>query len=314
MPIFKSIQYDRYGEPIERDAPRFENFGDHHDDCIRRQDDREHPRNVKRWWGEMWEYLRMIGEIVLALFVGALVAFLVLIFGAMVASAQNVILPVYDAPLGEKALLLCPKGRERELTFIVNPNSGPGSSRDTAMHRLISGANARRVHVLYYIDLMALPGDGLTPPTSKPHVKTPAELVNERRLYSRWYGSLQWDGWFFDDVRPTMNESFLCIANWPGTKVLNPGCSWQPPGPLRSAVVVISEQAKAWPRTLSTNEEAHRAEIAVMGLSIRAAELPRFLTTTKGMAYRYASDLDDRWQNGKSAYSSLTPYFGRLFK
>lgn len=228
------------------------------------------------------------------------------------AHGQDVILPVYNVNVGEQALRLPPAGKK--IWFIVNPNSGPGSSRDAAFNRFITGANAAKQRVLFYIDLVAFPGDGLTPPSAKEHVKTPQELVNERTLYSKWYGSLQFDGWFFDDVRAGMNESFLCISSWPGEKVMNPGCAWAPPASLSKAKVVISEQAKAWPRKPTAWEIANKNRCIVMGLLISQASLPAFTESTRGMAMRYASPLDDNWKNGQSAYSTLTPYLPTLLK
>lgn len=240
------------------------------------------------------------------------VSLLVLLAYCAAVPAQNVLLPAYSASTGEKALQLVAKGSERNLCLVINPNSGPGSTRDGAFAALLTKCNARGVRVLFYIDLVAIPGDGLTPPSAKEHVKAPNELVTERMLYSRHYGSLKWDGWFFDDVRKGMNESFLCIANWPGMKVLNAGTKFEPPTSLASCTVVISEQANAWPRALTAWEQSHKSQCAVMGLKITADSLPAFMTSTRGMAFRYASPLDDQWRNGQSAYTSLTPYFAKL--
>ena len=223
--------------------------------------------------------------------------------------AQSVLIPAYDAPVGERALAQCPKGKERQLTLICNPNSGPGASADPAFHRLINGCNAKGVRVLFYIDLVAYPGDGLYPPSAKEHVKTCNELLNERTAYSRFYGDTKWDGWFFDDTRNGM-DVINCLASWPLDKVFNPGTSWTPP---KDCKAIVSEQAGAWPRKLTAWESANLSSIGVMGLKISAGSLPAFNTSTRGMAYRYASPLDDKWQNGQSAYSTLTPYFLQLF-
>lgn len=229
-------------------------------------------------------------------------------------SETGVLLPVYDAPVGARALAQCPKGKEGRLWLVVNPNSGPGSERDAQMAAVVSLANARRCHVLFYIDALAIPGDGLVPASAQERVKKPAELVDERAAYSKFYGSLKWDGWFVDDFAASMRDVALCVSNWPGTKVLNPGCAMVPARESAGAIVVISEQAKAWPRALTPWEKAHKNQCAVMGLKISADSLPAFLGSTRGMALRYASPLDDQWRNGQSAYSTLTPYFGRLFE
>lgn len=231
------------------------------------------------------------------------------------AKAQNVLLPVYDASIGIKALSLCPKGREQSLWLIVNPNSGPGNKRDTGMENVISLANTRGCKVLLYIDAKAIPGDGLTPPSAREHVKTTNELMAERTAYSRFYRPpLKSDGWFVDDFAPTMKETVLCISRWLGVKMLNPGCAMAPVMGMPGAIVVISEQANAWPRALTAWEQSHKSQCAVMGLKITADSLPAFMASTRGIAFRYASPLDDDWRNGKSAYSTLTPHFRRLFE
>ena len=252
--------------------------------------------------------------------VGALGALALLVFGLCFSSChklcgQSVLIPAYDASTGELALRLCPPAKLKALTLIINPNSGPGDSLDTSYSRLIRGCNAKGVRALRYVGLMAFPGDGLNSPSSKEHVKTPQELNKERALYEKFYaGTLKFDGWFFDDVRAGMDESYLCIAAWPGRKVMNPGGVWVPPPVLADCIVVVSEQAGTWPRTLTAWEWSHRQQCAVMGLCISSQSLPAFMKSTAGMAYCYASPLDDKWKQGQSAYSSLTPHFGRLFR
>lgn len=231
------------------------------------------------------------------------------------AKAQDVILPVYDAAVGEQALkqiALVPNGRKT--TFIVNPNSGPGAFRDAEFFRFISGANAAKQNVIFYIDVVAWPGDGLVPKGGKKRLKTPQELLKERQLYSKWYGELKFDGWFFDDVSSDAKDALLAISNWPGIKVLNPGCAWMPPATLSDALVVISEQKGAWPRPLTAWEKNNKSKCIVMGLEIANSALPVFMQTTAGMAMRYASPLDDEWKQGKSAYTQLTPHYNQLRK
>lgn len=232
------------------------------------------------------------------------------------ALATDVLLPVYDAAVGQNALFRVQDNKAQcaRLCLIVNPNSGPGSAVDAGMRRVIVRANALRVRVLFYIDAKAFPGDGLTPPSAREHVKTPVELVEERHRYSVFYGALKWDGWFIDDFAASMKDVALTVSNWPGTKVLNPGTAMVPPTGVRGAIVVISEQAKAWPRALTAWEVAHRSQCAVMGLAVRPEKLQLFIDTTAGMAFRYASPLDDDWKHSHSAYSVLTPYLGGLFK
>jgi len=226
-------------------------------------------------------------------------------------NGQYVLCPAYSAQAGKDAVSQCPLSQLRNLWVIVNPNSGPGASVDSGYRGLIKLCNDKKVKVVYYIDTVAEPGDGLYSKTIKKHDKTPSELMDERGKYSKIYGDLQWDGWFFDMINPSQKEIFSCISNWPGIKFLNPGSKFNPPAGLESAIVVISEQAGAWPRPLTDWESKHKSQCAVIGLKIN--DLKDFLRTTSGLGFRCAYPGNDNWTKGQSVYNVLTPYFTSLF-
>lgn len=230
------------------------------------------------------------------------------------ARGQDVLLPVYEASVGQAALTKAEAlGKAQRLWLIINPNSGPGTKPDAAYTALLKRAQKLKARTLAYVDLMAWPGDGLVPKSAAAFPKTSAMLTAERLSYARFYPGLL-RGWFLDDVAPSMQDSLQLVSTWEGAIVLNPGCSMIPPAPLRAAMVVISEQAEAWPRELTPWERSHRQLCAVMGLSISSARLPAFMESTAGMALRYASPLDDQWRKGASAYTTLTPYLETLLK
>lgn len=222
--------------------------------------------------------------------------------------AQTTLLPVYDASVGKAALAQVPPGAK--LALIVNPNSGPGDTRDAGMFEVVKRANAKRVQVFFYVDLVANPGDGLIPSGAKKRPKTTAELRAERVAYSKNFKGLQWDGWFADDVNGTTNTGVAELKTWPLVKIYNPGCRVND-GPA-DGFIVISETAGAWPRELTPWERGHLAQCVVMGLGI--ADLSAFKTSAAGVGYWYASPLADRWKKGQSAYTQLTPYFNSLLK
>lgn len=229
------------------------------------------------------------------------------------ARGQDVLLPVYQPNVGTQALAKAGAKASR-LWLIVNPNSGPGVKRDAAYAVVIRQANAAKAKVLGYIDLMALPGDGMYPASMKARAKTSAEIVAEKIAYGRLYAGLMFDGWFIDDVNHQTKDSLNTLSSWEGRLVLNPGCAFDLPPSLRRAVVVIAEQAGAWPRALTAWEQSHRSACAVMGLQVSQGSLPVFMSSTAGMALRYASPLNDEWRNGRSVYTSLTPYLEGLLR
>ena len=235
---------------------------------------------------------------------------LAVIFGiAAKVCAQDVLVPCYEPKVGmqaiEKALVL---GRTKRLCLILNPNSGPGVKVDAAYAALLKRALGCGAQTLGYIDLIAWPGDGLTPKNVKAAPKTSAQLTSEHLAYQRFYPGLS--GWFVDDVAPSLKQSLQLVAAWEGRCVLNPGCAFDLPFPWPGVVVVISEQAKAWPRSLTSWEHETRKQCAVMGLKISHGSLPAFMASTAGMAMRYASPLSD----AQGAYDTLTPYFTQLLR
>jgi hypothetical protein len=227
------------------------------------------------------------------------------------AQAPDVLCPCYNTVVGTQAINQCPAGQLSRLVLILNPNSGPGAQEDKEVTALLQLAESKGVRVLFYIDLVAIPGDGLIPKSAKERNKTPDELLEERGRYSKFYAKRKWWGWFFDDVRPGNQDGFLCIQNWPGALFLNAGTAFTPPDALSKAVVVISEQAKAWPRDLTKWESTHRSQCAVIGLM--TSDVPKFLKTTALLGYRMSYPSDDKWKAKQSAYGRLSPQFKDQF-
>jgi hypothetical protein len=249
-------------------------------------------------------------------------AILVCLCLARAARAQEVLLPCYEPVVGQLALAQVPKGKESKLWLLLNVNSGPGIKRDAVYGSLAKAARARGVKLAYYIDLkgggdyspvIVKNGDAwklITSPVVR--LKSALELKTERDAWRVMYDAPQ--AWFIDDVPAKLSPDLINeLCGWGPKLILNPGCQWTPPPLLVSAVVVISEQAKEWPRTLSGWEASHRSQCAVMGLSVNSQALPAFMASTRGLAFRYASPLDDQWCNGKSAYNTLPTYFTQLF-
>ena len=248
---------------------------------------------------------------------------LVMLCLTRIARAQEVLLPCYEPVVGQLALTQVPKGKESKLWLILNVNSGPGIKRDAAYGSLAASARQRGVRLAYYIDLkgggdyspvILKNGDAwklITSPVVR--MKSALELRTERDCWRVLYEAPS--AWFIDDVPGKLSPELINeLSGWKPKLILNPGCAWSlPPSFVLSAVVVISEQAKAWPRTLSSWEAGHRDQCAVMGLSVNSQALPAFMASTRGMAFRYASPLDDQWSAGKSAYTTLPSYFTQLF-
>lgn len=241
---------------------------------------------------------------------------------ALAAQAQDVLVPCYDVKVATQALKLCPQGKEPKLWLIMNVNSGPGIARDAAYYNAAESARKRKAKVVFYIDLKG--GGDYSPVVTKNGAtwklitsatvrnKSVTELRTERDAWRVLFNTP--DAWFLDDVPPALTSDIVAeLASWNASLILNPGCAWAPPPQLSSAAVVISEQTGAWPRPLKPWESKNRSRCAVIGLSINSQSLPAFTKSTAGMAFRYASQLDDKWRNGQSAYSSLSDHFPKLF-
>ncbi len=242
---------------------------------------------------------------------------------ALAAQAQDVLVPCYDVKVATQALKLCPQGREPKLWLILNVNSGPGIVRDSAYYSAAETARKRKVKTVFYIDLKC--GGDYSPVIARNgstwklltsatvRNKSVTELRTERDAWRVLYNAP--DAWFLDDVPATLSPDLVAeLATWNPKLILNPGCAWVPPAQLSTAAVVVSEQAGAWPRTLTPWEAKNRSRCAVIGLSIPSQSLPAFTKSVAGMGYSYASPLDDKWRNGQSAYTSLSSdHYPKLF-
>lgn len=241
---------------------------------------------------------------------------------ALAAQAQDVLVPCYDVKVATQALKLCPQGKESKLWLIMNVNSGPGDARDSAYYKAAETARKSKAKVVFYIDLKG--GGKYSPVVTKNgstwklitsatvRNKSVTELRTERDAWRVLYEAP--DAWFLDDVSSTLAPDIVAeLAAWNAKLILNPGCAWVPPAQLNAAIVVISEQAGAWPRTLTTWENKNLNRCAVIGLSITSRSLLAFTKSVAGMGYAYASPLDDQWRNGQSAYFSLSDHFPKLF-
>lgn len=238
------------------------------------------------------------------------------------ARAQDVLLPCYEPVVGQLALAQMPKGKEARLWLLLNVDSGPGIKRSKAYADLTTAARQRGVRLAFYIDakgggdyspVIVKNGDAwkrITSPVVR--LKSALELKTERDAWRVLYEAPQ--AWFIDDVPGTLSPELINeLSGWKPKLIMNPGCAWTPPPLLSAAVVVISEQAQGWPRSLTSWEAGHRNLCAVIGLSVARDTLPGFMVSTRGMALRYASPLDDQWRNGRSAYNTLPDYFTQLF-
>lgn len=238
------------------------------------------------------------------------------------APAQDVLVPCYEAKVATQALNQCPPSRNSNLWLILNANSGPGITRDAAYYRAAEAARKRKSKVVFYIDLK---GGGNYSPVVTRHGdswkiltsstvrnKSVTELRTERDAWRVFYEAP--DAWFLDDVPSTLAPDIVAeLAAWNAKLILNPGTAWVPPAQLGTATVVISEQAGAWPRALTSWESKNRRRCAVIGLSVPSQSLPAFTKSVAGMGYSYASPLVDQWRAGRSAYTSLSDHFPKLF-
>lgn len=242
---------------------------------------------------------------------------------SLAAQAQDVLVPCYDVKVATQALKLCPAGKEPKLWLILNVNSGPGAARAVAYYNAAETARKRKVKVVFYIDLKG--GGDYSPVVARNgstwklltsatvRNKSVTELRTERDAWRVLYNAP--DAWFLDDVPATLSPDLVAeLATWNPKLILNPGCAWVPPAQLNTVAVVISEQAGAWPRSLTVWETKNRSRCAVIGLSIPSQSLPAFTKSVAGMGYSYASPLDDKWRNGQSAYTSLSSdHYPKLF-
>jgi hypothetical protein len=249
---------------------------------------------------------------------------------------QDVLAPCYTPAAARATMKATPRGQEAHVMLVLNVNSGPGWTskgqalkRDPEHAKLVREIEGRGFPWAAYIDCV---GGGVYSPfihvrdgayvvvTDKPvRVKTAQELRNERDAWMIYGPS---DAYLFDDVRPGMSHLWAEVASWQGSPargdtrmhrvILNPGTSFEPPGILPGSVVVISEQAKAWPRKLTAWERSNPQRCAVIGLSISGAGVSVFVRSTAGLAYRWASPLNDAWTKGQTAYHTSTPYLEAL--
>jgi hypothetical protein len=235
--------------------------------------------------------------------------------------SQAVIAPCYEPIAASRYLRETPKGKEGRVWLLMNVNSGPlwhsGNMRlrtDPTYTRLIMQAMERGHPWVAYIDVMAGPGyspvlrDGIVHTPASKRLKTVQELRAER---DAWMSYGPCSAYFVDDIAPGHVALFGELNSWRSSNVKiihNPGTAWALPNIFRKDLVVISETSGAWPRTLTSWERVNVSRCVVMGLKIPQKSLPAFMSSTAGMALRYASPLDD----DDGAYNQATPYLREL--
>lgn len=217
--------------------------------------------------------------------------------------AQSVVVPCYEPSVATMALASVPNGQESKLWLVMNPNSGPGKTKDVAYDAVIKQARVRGAVVGFYIDLLAIPGDGVHG-SKVERWKTVAEIIAERADYIRFYGTPGF--WFFDDVRSeNVCDKLILRTQTQLPVVLNPGTNYVPPMPLPASWVVITYESAGLPKSSISG--------GAIALRLAPTAFPKFLNLTKGARLRYAHTLDDQWRRGQTAYNTLSPYFERLF-
>lgn len=247
----------------------------------------------------------------------ALLTIILAVLAYAAARGQSVMVPCYEPGVAVQATQQCPKGKEKSLILIMNVNSGPHWFRDGAYGRAVDAARAKGIKLAFYVDAIA--GADYSPVVTgagrvwkltnvrEPRDKTAAEMRAERDAWLAFYGVP--DFWFIDDIRARHTNLFAELATWKGRVILNPGTAMTWPAALPKCWVIIHESESGWPRKLTRGEESSRSRCGVLGLSLSAGALDRFIGSTAGMALRYASPLTD----AEGAYNKLPSYFTRLF-
>jgi hypothetical protein len=219
---------------------------------------------------------------------------------------MQLLVPAYSAPVAMKALL-----SPVPLTVVVNPNSGPGLQRLPEWKQVFDKAATSQHTILAYIDLLAIPGDGIIE-TKKVRLKTPPELIRERDLYRAHYAHSA--GYFFDDAETSKSERTAIKNLFRGTRVLNPGFLTAVYPNFRHIIHESEEPLTKEPARIDW------PQCGVVLLSCpRERALSEAARLTKGSsqfhpAYFYAHHDADAWENDRTAYDSLPTYWPDLIQ
>lgn len=177
---------------------------------------------------------------------------------------------------------------------ILNPNSGPGETRDENYAKLYAKLVAARIPTLGYL--------------STDYAKRPFwQVANERATYESLYGPLH--GFFFDEMHAKADRlpyySHLCRRGV--LNVVNPGAFPDPAYGRLDAIMMnyetdvqtyMARQPEPWMKTVQTWH-------CVYGVAGSAA-MKAVVGTARGRGASYL------WVGTDNNYNSLPPYFEEM--
>lgn len=228
---------------------------------------------------------------------------------AKLCHGQQLLLPSYSPQVGMKGL---DAPASVPLAVLVNPDSGPGLQRDSAYAAVIKKATGQKRIVLYYLDLRAYPGDGIrldggawrkSTAKDSERWKTPEEITGEGGFYVAFYGAPA--GWFCDDLSDRTPDAVLAaVDQLAGIRVGNPGCAMKRPPQFAS---LITHEAGGFLKSDTKGRDQ-----GAMALKLPSASLEAACKKATGLAWFWASPLDDKWRDGQTAYTSLPDYWPQM--
>lgn len=147
----------------------------------------------------------------------ALVILALLVVGAVKAAPLPVVWFVYDHAMIQPVETLAKCG---PVLAVINPDSGPGSGRDSAYAAAVDKwRKIKSVKLLVYVDLAKWKGSKLL------GYKTPADVRDELKDYNRIYGTTANDGVWYDDahLESSAVQAYFAVATLSSADIANPG-------------------------------------------------------------------------------------------
>lgn len=146
------------------------------------------------------------------------VLFYLLFINVCFAQTSSLLWLAYDSSMLAPALEL---GKTRKVVVVVNPNDGPGASKDVSYSSFISAARKNpNISLRGYIDLATWHGDN-------PSTRALKDVKKEIELWSSLYGITANDGYWLDDCFPDKSETKKLVqsVSWaiPSKVFVNPG-------------------------------------------------------------------------------------------
>lgn len=211
--------------------------------------------------------------------------------------SPTLLVPAYSGSMAKKAYATHGKAK---LCLILNPNSGPGKTVDAEYASIFKSHNT--CSIVAYVDLKLFPGDGIFS-TTKTRWKTLEELSTERELYRKLYSHTQ--GWFFDDGINVPPNIISHIKSWGGERIRNPGSVDK----ILPEFTTIVYEDNNWLKAPNPKSPSTCGAIA---LNVDRSNLNAALSKASRLKYFFVTDLDDKWQQGSSAYNKLPAYWSSL--